>query len=87
MPSFGKYLLEREHLIAQDKEKTTIEQVEKGLESRKVAKPSSNISTISNMIGKALPRIGTYGDLNNKQQVVAVIDDVCTLIFYVFIQL
>ena len=30
------------------------------------------------MIGKALPRIGTYNDLDNTQQVVAVIDeDMC----------
>ena len=30
------------------------------------------------MVGKALPRIGTYNDLDNRQQVVAIIDeDMC----------
>lgn len=68
--------MEREHLIAQDKEQTTLEQLEKGLEKRSVSKPSSAISGICDMVGKAIPRIGTYGDLNNKEQVVALIDDV-----------
>lgn len=31
---------------------------------------------IKDIIGKALPRIGAYNDLNLKQQVVALIDDV-----------
>ena len=31
------------------------------------------------MIGRSLDMIGTYNDLDNQQQVVALIDDVCTL--------
>ncbi len=31
------------------------------------------------MIGRALPTIGAYNDLDNKQQVVALIDEVCTV--------
>lgn len=34
---------------------------------------------VSDIIGKALPYIGTYKSLDNKQQKVALIDDVCCL--------
>jgi hypothetical protein len=41
---------------------------------------NNNLPTIlipfKDLIGNALPRLGAYGDLDNKQQAVAVIDDV-----------
>jgi dihydropyrimidine dehydrogenase (NADP+) len=37
---------------------------------------SSKIPRIKDIIGIALDKIGTYNDLNNKEQVVALIDEV-----------
>jgi hypothetical protein len=36
----------------------------------------SNTFVLQDVIGQALSRIGTYGDLNNQEQVVALIDEV-----------
>ena len=44
-------------------------------DSKNVIDPEK-VSKISNIIGKALDRIGTYNQLNNKEQVVALIDEV-----------
>ena len=39
---------------------------------------ASLLTPLQDMIGKAVPFIGTYGNLNNKEQVVAIIDeDMC----------
>jgi len=38
--------------------------------------PTAPIPTVKDMIGKALPHIGSYKELDNKKQVVALIDDV-----------
>ena len=43
--------------------------------TRPAPKPIAPVPTIKNVIGKALSHIGTYKDLNNKEQVVALIDD------------
>ena len=34
------------------------------------------VQTVKDVIGVALSKIGTYNDLNNKEQVVAIIDEV-----------
>ena len=36
---------------------------------------SKKIPSVKDVIGRALSRIGTYADLNNKEQVVALIDE------------
>lgn len=37
---------------------------------------STPVPKISDVLGAALPKIGTYNDLDNRKQVVALIDDV-----------
>lgn len=40
--------------------------------------PTKNIPTVADVIGRTLPHIGKYGDLDNKQHVVAIVDpDMC----------
>jgi hypothetical protein len=39
-------------------------------------KPAKPVPAIKDVIGRALPMIGTYTRLDNEQQVVALIDDV-----------
>ena len=36
---------------------------------------SFKVSKVKDLIGSALNKIGNYGDLNNKEQVVALIDE------------
>ena len=43
---------------------------------RPAAKPSAPVPPIRAIIAAAVDRIGTYSDLDNKQQVVAMIDEV-----------
>lgn len=90
MPSFGTYLKEREHIISEEKRRLTIDDLERKLESRVILEPVQDIPAVQDLVGRSLSMIGTYNDLNNRQQVVALIDEVCvlslhaTIIFYCF---
>lgn len=54
----------------------TVETLEKDLTLREIARPGKKVPEMKDVIGRAVPRIGTYGQLDNKQQVVALIDEV-----------
>lgn len=68
--------------------------------TRPAPKPTVPIPTVKDMIGRALKHISSYKELDNKKQVVALIDDVCvkqnlntiiknlsfTCLFYIFFQ-
>ena len=43
---------------------------------------SDKVMKIKDVIGRALNRIGTYNDLNNQEQVVALIDEVNLVCFF-----
>ncbi|KAL9951246.1 hypothetical protein ACROYT_G043872 [Oculina patagonica] len=79
LPSFGPFVKEREAIVARHKE--TSDLLSRELEPEKVRpalKPDKPAPLVKDVIGLALSRIGTYGDLDNSQQVVAVIDeDLC----------
>lgn len=45
-------------------------------ENKKNAPRNGQIPEVKDIIGEALPRIGTYKNLDNSKQVVALIDDV-----------
>ncbi|XP_065905312.1 dihydropyrimidine dehydrogenase [NADP(+)]-like [Dysidea avara] len=78
LPSFGPYLKKKEELIADYKK--TIEVLDEYPlnNSRPVYKTSKPIPSVKDMIGMALPKIGAYNELDNTQQVVAIIDeDMC----------
>lgn len=79
LPEFGPYWKEKTQKIATYKQsiesildETTAE------EHRPAFKPSRPIPSVKSVIGNALKHIGAYGDLDNTDQVVAVIDeDMC----------
>lgn len=75
IPYYGEYQRLREEKIAE------LKAVENLLgnpppPSRPAPGPAAPVPTLKDIIGKALPHIGSYKQLDNKQQVVALIDDV-----------
>lgn len=75
IPYFGEYQRLREQKIAEIKLNSN--PLDKSVEiTRPAPKPIAPVPTIKSIIGKALSHISTYKDLNNKEQVVALIDDV-----------
>lgn len=74
IPYFGEYQKLRETKIAE------IKAISNPLDKLKITRsspePITAIPSIKDVIGKALNYIGTYKDLNNKEQVIALIDDV-----------
>lgn len=79
LPNFGPYKKEKEIIVAEAKEKDDLlADKYKPVVVRPAVGPKKPIPSVKDMIGKALPLIGSYGDLDNKQQVVALIDqDLC----------
>ena len=74
IPYFGEYQKLREQKIAEIKAKSN--PLDKVAEvTRPAPNPVSPIPTIKDVIGKAVNHIGAYNNLNNKEQVVALIDD------------
>ncbi|XP_028405372.1 dihydropyrimidine dehydrogenase [NADP(+)]-like [Dendronephthya gigantea] len=76
LPSFGPYLSKREEIISKYKAETDLLATEHLPE--KVRPPVQAIKptpTVRDMIGRALNNIGSYGELDNKQQAVAMIDE------------
>ncbi|ELU18829.1 hypothetical protein CAPTEDRAFT_161594 [Capitella teleta] len=77
LPNFGPYLQKKNELIAQQKKGADILEDHKP-PMRNVLVPQKPIPSVQDMVGKALARIGAYNDLDNQQQVVALIDeDMC----------
>ncbi|XP_054021130.1 dihydropyrimidine dehydrogenase [NADP(+)] [Dryobates pubescens] len=75
LPSFGPYLEERKKIIAENKMKLKEQRVAAVLPEKKHFVPKKPIPAIKDVIGKALQYIGTYGELCNTEQVVALIDE------------
>lgn len=74
IPYFGEYQKLREKKIAELKEKTNPLDT-KFISTRPAPEPVATVPAIKDVIGKSLSYIGAYKELNNKQQVVALIDD------------
>lgn len=77
MPSFGEFQkkqheIKQKHYKSQETTSSTDPYVERILNIAETSK----IPKIKEIIGIALDKIGTYNDLNNKEQVVALIDEV-----------
>ncbi|NXA34076.1 DPYD dehydrogenase, partial [Eudromia elegans] len=75
LPSFGPYLEQRKKLIAESKLKLKEQSPAVLLPEKKRFVPKKPVPAIKDVIGKALQYIGTYGELSNTEQVVAVIDE------------
>ncbi|KAG1664021.1 Dihydropyrimidine dehydrogenase [NADP(+)] [Nymphon striatum] len=79
LPNFGPYLKRKEELNSQMKKKEDIfEKGQKMEKCRPSYQPSDPVPTIQDVIGKGINQIVSYSNLDNKQQVVALIDeDMC----------
>ena len=76
LPYFGTYQHKREEKISELKKQTDLLAEKLKPPPRIYFKPAKPVSAINGIIGRALPMIGPYKSLDNKQQVVALIDDV-----------
>ncbi|KFR00409.1 Dihydropyrimidine dehydrogenase [NADP(+)], partial [Nipponia nippon] len=75
LPSFGPYLEQRKKIIADYKIKLKEQSMAAVLPEKKHFIPKKPVAAIKDVIGKALQYIGTYGELCNTEQVVALIDE------------
>ncbi|XP_002130803.2 dihydropyrimidine dehydrogenase [NADP(+)] [Ciona intestinalis] len=75
LPNFGPYRNERAAIAAKIKIETNLVAEDAAPpKQRPIYVPTKPIPTVRDVVGAALPQIGTYGDLDNKQQVQALID-------------
>ena len=74
MPNFGEYSRIRDEKLSEIKNTSSL-LGDNLVPERKLYKPDKPISSVQEQIGRALPLIGTYGDLDNTEQVVALIDE------------
>jgi len=75
LPNFGPFAQERKRIIAEYKLLNPPEERTPHKDHRPALQPTKPIPTLSDMIGAAVPKIGSYGQLDNKQQKVALIDE------------
>uniref|UniRef100_A0A8C4SYY1 Dihydropyrimidine dehydrogenase [NADP(+)] n=1 Tax=Erpetoichthys calabaricus TaxID=27687 RepID=A0A8C4SYY1_ERPCA len=77
LPSFGPYLEERKKIVSDYKLKIkgNIDNVTAESGDGRPYIPQKSVPSVKDMIGRALKYIGSYGQLNNKEQVVALIDE------------
>lgn len=76
LPSFGPYKEKKEQIKAEHFRQTDLLADEyKPERNRPPLQPKKPVPTIKDIIGHALPMIGSYGQLDNLQQVVALIDE------------
>ncbi|XP_012269514.2 dihydropyrimidine dehydrogenase [NADP(+)] [Athalia rosae] len=74
IPYYGEYQRLREQKIAELKASAELPG-NPPPPSRPAPRPVARVPALKDVIGKALPHIGNYKQLDNKQQVVALIDD------------
>ncbi|XP_022645560.1 dihydropyrimidine dehydrogenase [NADP(+)]-like isoform X2 [Varroa destructor] len=76
LPNFGKFKKSKEELIAKRKMKLDLlDDIPEPLER---PAPSEQVPQVADVVGKSLAKIGAFGQLDLKQQVVAVVnDDMC----------
>uniref|UniRef100_H3ACR0 4Fe-4S ferredoxin-type domain-containing protein n=2 Tax=Latimeria chalumnae TaxID=7897 RepID=H3ACR0_LATCH len=75
LPSFGPYLEQRKKVIAEYKLKLMAETLTPLKYDKRPFVPRKPIPAVKDVIGRALQYIGSYGQLNNKEHVVALIDE------------
>jgi len=80
LPHFGPYERQRRRLIEQKLKNADLLQTTHAPHHLNGSQSTKNVDgkpvpKIKDQIGKALPRIGNYNDLNNKEQAVALVDE------------
>ena len=77
LPNFGPFMKEREKRVAEFKKADDLlDENYQPKPLRPANQPARPVLPIRAIIAAAIDRIGTYADLDNKQQVVAMIDEV-----------
>ena len=74
LPNFGSYKQKKAEIIAEHKESTDLLSEDKMPVPHAPHEMKKPIPKVQDVIGEAVSRIGTYNDLDNRQQVVALID-------------
>ncbi|XP_052776555.1 dihydropyrimidine dehydrogenase [NADP(+)]-like isoform X2 [Mya arenaria] len=79
LPSFGPYQEKRTAIVdAHYRKADLLAEENKPAAIRPPLQPGKQVPSVKDVIGRALDMIGSYGDLNNREQVVALIDeDMC----------
>jgi len=79
LPRFGQFKHERAAIRKEYAEKTDVLKVaDNAIPSSLERDLKGEVPTIASQLGRALDRIGSYGDLDNEQQAVALVDeDLC----------
>lgn len=82
LPNFGPYRAERERILAAHRKSgtSTAAQLQHNHDPNSIPRnpPGGGVVRVSHVIGQSLPMIGSYGQLDNQQQKVALIDeDMC----------
>lgn len=80
MPNFGKFRDEKQKIIRDTLSKVDLLETTTIEFAKRPANEATKHFTIQDVIGNGLDKIGAYNELDNKQQKVALIDDV-SLIF------
>ncbi|CAG7836839.1 unnamed protein product [Allacma fusca] len=76
LPSFGPYKKEREQILAAEKKRVTLESIEQDWNNqREVNQPQGQVPRLTDLVGRSVRYITPYGELDQKQQVVALIDE------------
>ncbi|XP_030061165.1 dihydropyrimidine dehydrogenase [NADP(+)] isoform X2 [Microcaecilia unicolor] len=75
LPSFGPYLEQRKRIIAENKKKMVEQNEPSSIAKKQYFSSKKPIPMVKDVIGKALPYIGAFGQLSIIEQLVAVIDE------------
>lgn len=78
LPNFGPYLKEKEKIYSIAKQKSDL--LSETFPPRIVSTPFGKVSSVKEVIGLALEQIGSYSQLDNTEQKVALIDEVCIIV-------
>lgn len=76
MPNFGEYSNQLHEIKQNFYKSADSSEIDPYVKRVMNIAETSKIPKIKDIIGIALDKIGTYNDLNNKEQVVALIDEV-----------
>ena len=83
LPNFGKFREQKQKLIQEKLTKIDLLDTSSVEFATRPGNEAKKIYTVQDVIGLALNEIGSYNELDNKQQKVALIDDVRYLLLIV----
>ncbi|KAI6187978.1 Dihydropyrimidine dehydrogenase [NADP(+)] [Aphelenchoides besseyi] len=75
VPHFGKFRVQRKSIEQQIRDNADLLDVSSVEFAKRPSDAPTKVPTINEIIGNSLDKIGSYNELDNKQQVVALVDD------------